>query len=135
MPHRNTHFYKLETGSHSAIIKRSVVINGHKTSVSLEDIFWAALCHIALERNITIAELVAMIDANRNGSTRSSAIRQFIVSDMRECARVSGSRGIAEIDSPSIGNADIQNSAAESSDAENSGVDNLGLTSKLASID
>lgn len=135
MPHRNTHFYKLDAGSHSAIIKHSVVINGHKTSVSLEDIFWAALRHIALDRKITIAELVAMIDANRNGSTRSSAIRQFVVFDMQQCAHAGTSCDTAEIESPGIGNVSIPNSAAGNSDAENPSIENLTSTPKVAPID
>lgn len=85
-PYRSPHFYQLGADAQSALVKRSVVIKGHKTSISLEDIFWAALRHIALDQNTTISEIVARIDAKRNGSTRSSAIRQYIMADMQDRA-------------------------------------------------
>jgi predicted DNA-binding ribbon-helix-helix protein len=47
----------------SLVLKRSIVIAGHKTSVSLEGKFWDSLKEIAVERGITIKELVAAIDA------------------------------------------------------------------------
>jgi predicted DNA-binding ribbon-helix-helix protein len=49
----------------SPVSKRSIVIAGHKTSVSLEDEFWNSLKEIAGERGMTLAELVAAIDGNR----------------------------------------------------------------------
>ncbi len=47
---------------HSTVVKRSVVVDGHKTSVSLEDEFWKALKEIAAARSATLSDLVAMID-------------------------------------------------------------------------
>jgi predicted DNA-binding ribbon-helix-helix protein len=63
----------------SSVLKRSIVIAGHKTSVSLEDAFWDSLKEIAVERDMTLAELVATIDGNRNHTNLSSAIRLFVL--------------------------------------------------------
>ena len=60
-------------------VKRSVIIAGHKTSVSLEDSFWKALKEIAAARNSTLSDLVASINADRDGGNLSSAIRIFIL--------------------------------------------------------
>jgi len=59
--------------------KRSIVIAGHKTSVSLEDGFWKGLKEIASERDATLSELVASIDAARQHANLSSAIRLFVL--------------------------------------------------------
>lgn len=61
-----------------SVTKRSVVVHGHKTSVSLEDSVWANFRQIAVRRGQTIASLLALIDAQRRGTTRSRAIRQFV---------------------------------------------------------
>ena len=64
----------------STVIKRSVVINGHKTSVSLEDQFWAALKEIAAERKLSMAELIAVVDHDRGKvGNLSSALRLFVL--------------------------------------------------------
>jgi predicted DNA-binding ribbon-helix-helix protein len=63
----------------SLIIKRSIVIGGRKTSVSLEDEFWKSLREIADERGETLSSLVSGIDANRNNANLSSALRVFIL--------------------------------------------------------
>ena len=55
-----------------SIQKRSVIIAGHRTSVSLEPEFWAALKDIALQRNVSINELVTEIDGQRRGNLSSS---------------------------------------------------------------
>jgi predicted DNA-binding ribbon-helix-helix protein len=65
-------------------LKRSIVIAGHKTSVSLEDKFWDSLKEIAGERGMTLAELVATIDGNRNHTNLSSAIRLFVLGVYRD---------------------------------------------------
>ena len=65
----------------SPVVKRSVVINGHKTSVSIEDQFWAAVKEIAAERQLTVAKLVAMVDHDRGEvGNLSSALRLFVLS-------------------------------------------------------
>ena len=61
------------------VIKRSIVIAGHKTSVSLEDGFWSGLKEIAAERRSTLSDLVASIDTGRAGGNLSSAIRLFVL--------------------------------------------------------
>jgi predicted DNA-binding ribbon-helix-helix protein len=64
----------------STVIKRSIVIDRHKTSISIEDVFWASLKDIARERGSTLSDLVASIDETRGGgSNLSSAIRVFIL--------------------------------------------------------
>jgi predicted DNA-binding ribbon-helix-helix protein len=63
----------------SRVIKRSVVIAGHKTSVSLEEAFWQALKEVAAARQIPLSELVAAIDAERRHGNLSSAIRLFVL--------------------------------------------------------
>ena len=66
----------------SANNKRSVVVAGHRTSVSLENVFWDHLRKIAKSRRISVNELVTQIDQSRDGSL-SSAIRVFILEDLR----------------------------------------------------
>jgi predicted DNA-binding ribbon-helix-helix protein len=68
----------------SPVSKRSIVIAGHKTSVSLEDEFWNSLKEIAGERGMTLAELVAEIDGNRQHANLSSAIRLFVLGVYRD---------------------------------------------------
>ena len=63
----------------SLVIKRSIVIDGHKTSVSLEDAFWDNLKTIAHTRQVTLAELVTKIDLTREQGNLSSAIRLFVL--------------------------------------------------------
>ena len=67
----------------SAIIKRSIVIDGHKTSVSLEDAFWDDLKEIAHAQQATLGTLVAKIDQTRGHSNLSSAIRLFVLEHFR----------------------------------------------------
>jgi predicted DNA-binding ribbon-helix-helix protein len=64
----------------SPVIKRSIVIAGHKTSVSLEDAFWKGLKEIAVSRHTTLSDLVAWIDSGRPHGNLSSAIRLFVLS-------------------------------------------------------
>jgi predicted DNA-binding ribbon-helix-helix protein len=59
--------------------KRSIVLAGHKTSVSLEDVFWRALKEIAGGRQITLSDLVSEIDSERQHGNLSSAIRLFVL--------------------------------------------------------
>jgi predicted DNA-binding ribbon-helix-helix protein len=64
------------------IVKRSVRIAGHATSVSLEAAFWQALCDIAAVRGLSVNALLATIDAGRLGNL-SSAIRLFVLESAR----------------------------------------------------
>lgn len=67
----------------SLVTKRSIVIAGHKTSVSLEDPFWQELKRIAELRRLTLSSLVNEIDANRGIGNLSSAIRLFVLEQAR----------------------------------------------------
>jgi predicted DNA-binding ribbon-helix-helix protein len=82
----------------SQVIKRSIVIAGHKTSVSLEEAFWRSLKEIARERGTTLSELVASIDSNRRHGNLSSAIRLYVLDHYRSSAAASGHRGDASRD-------------------------------------
>ncbi len=68
----------------SPVIKRSVNLAGHKTSVSLESGFWESLKEIAVARGRTLSDLIAEIDKGRNHNNLSSAIRLFILAYYRE---------------------------------------------------
>jgi len=67
----------------SPVVKRSIVIAGHKTSVSLEEAFWKALKNIAASRDMTLSNLVASIDTGREHGNLSSAIRLFVLDHYR----------------------------------------------------
>jgi predicted DNA-binding ribbon-helix-helix protein len=70
----------------SPIAKRSLVFNGKKTSVSLEDEFWNALKEIADKRRVTLSDLVTAIDRQREGANLSCAIRLFVLDYYRNQA-------------------------------------------------
>jgi predicted DNA-binding ribbon-helix-helix protein len=70
----------------SPIIKRSVVIRGHKTSVSLEQPFWDAFRNIAESERISTSALLRKVDAERSQANLSSAIRVFVLRHVRELA-------------------------------------------------
>ena len=67
----------------SPVVKRSLVVGGHKTSVSLEDPFWNALRALAQERKLTLSTLVGSIDVDRKYANLSSAIRLFVLEQFR----------------------------------------------------
>ena len=68
----------------SPVVKRSIVIAGHKTSVSLEDEFWNSLKEIASARDETLSDLVATIDGARSQGNLSSAIRLYVLDHFRK---------------------------------------------------
>jgi predicted DNA-binding ribbon-helix-helix protein len=70
----------------SPIIKRSIVIAGHKTSVSLEDAFWRGLKDIARAQRVTLSSMVSDIDKTRSQANLSSAIRLFVLDQLRNQA-------------------------------------------------
>jgi predicted DNA-binding ribbon-helix-helix protein len=82
----------------SSVVKRSVVVAGHKTSVSLEDAFWKVLKDMASERDMTLSDLVGKIDSQRDRGNLSSAIRLFALDFYRdqisELEKRSGTRKI-----------------------------------------
>lgn len=79
----------------SPVVKRSIVIAGHKTSVSLEDAFWKGLKEIALNRRMTLSDLVATIDAERQHGNLSSAIRLFVLDHYQARTHARGDAGQA----------------------------------------
>lgn len=64
-------------GSAAGIRKRSVVIGGHKTSVSLEDEFWDSIKEIAAEREQSTSDLISAVADGRDRTNLSSALRIF----------------------------------------------------------
>lgn len=62
----------------SSVVKHSIVIAGHKTSVSLEDCFWRGLKEIARDRDLSLSDLVSSVETERAGANLSSAIRVFV---------------------------------------------------------
>jgi predicted DNA-binding ribbon-helix-helix protein len=67
----------------SSIVKRSIVIAGHKTSVSLEDEFWTGLKEIARDQSATLSNLVGEVDTRRQHGNLSSTIRLFVLDHYR----------------------------------------------------
>lgn len=65
--------------SPSTIVKHSLLIAGHRTSISLEDAFWRTLQDIAMRRGLSVAALVAEVDAARGAANLSSAIRVYLL--------------------------------------------------------
>ena len=63
----------------SSVVKRSIVLAGHKTSVSLEDAFWEGLKDIAKAQKRTLSDLVGSIDIDREQGNLSSALRLFVL--------------------------------------------------------
>jgi predicted DNA-binding ribbon-helix-helix protein len=61
------------------VVKRSIVVAGHKTSVSLEDAFWRALRSIANAKDTPLSKLVGQIDIERQHPNLFSAIRLFVL--------------------------------------------------------
>jgi predicted DNA-binding ribbon-helix-helix protein len=87
----------------SLVVKRSIVIAGHKTSVSLEDAFWEGLKEIAGSRDTTLSDLVAAIDSERQHGNLSSAIRLFVLDFYRnQLPRVIRSPGLLELESGAL---------------------------------
>jgi predicted DNA-binding ribbon-helix-helix protein len=67
----------------SAIIKRSVVINGHKTSVSLEQPFWDIARSLAEAERVTVSALLRRVDETRSHANLSSAVRVYVLQQVR----------------------------------------------------
>ncbi len=67
----------------SAVRKRSIIIDGHKTSISLEDAFWSALRDIASASRRTLSDIVTEIDASCSNSNLSSAVRLHVLAYYR----------------------------------------------------
>ena len=65
------------------MVKHSVVISGHSTSISLEEEFWHELCEIAQKREIPLNAMIAEIDNNREGNL-CSALRLFVLNELKK---------------------------------------------------
>jgi predicted DNA-binding ribbon-helix-helix protein len=63
--------------------KRSVILNGHSTSVSLEDAYWEEVRAMAAREGVPVAALIERIDRSRQGGNLSSAIRIAVLDDYR----------------------------------------------------
>jgi predicted DNA-binding ribbon-helix-helix protein len=68
----------------SRVMKRSTLVDGRKTSVTLEDEFWTALKEIATTQNVGTPKLISTIDSQRQNNNLSSAIRVYVLSYYRE---------------------------------------------------
>jgi predicted DNA-binding ribbon-helix-helix protein len=75
---------RLEHIKKSGVIKRSIFINGHKTSVSLENEFWRGLHDVAHSKNTPVAKLVEQIARDRANANLSSAIRVFVFNQLNK---------------------------------------------------
>ena len=67
----------------SRVIKRSVTISGHRTSISLETEFWTELQAIARQRDVSINTLIAELDATRGAHNLSSALRLAVLAELK----------------------------------------------------
>ena len=76
----------------SVVIKRSILLSGRKTSVSLENEFWEALHEIAKQENVAISALVEKLDKVRTNINLSSAIRVFVLNHFRLQAKMGASQ-------------------------------------------
>jgi predicted DNA-binding ribbon-helix-helix protein len=74
----------------SPIVRHSIVIAGHKTSISLEDEFWTSLRHIARTSKTSLSDLIAGIDGQRAHGNLSSAIRLFVLAHFKNQISVPG---------------------------------------------
>jgi predicted DNA-binding ribbon-helix-helix protein len=67
----------------SPVVKRSIVINGHKTSISLEEPFWLGLKEVARKKEDTLSNIIFGIDSSRTHGNLSSAVRLFVLESAR----------------------------------------------------
>jgi predicted DNA-binding ribbon-helix-helix protein len=89
------HFFLLSV---SPVVKRSIVLAGHKTSVSLEDAFWKGLKEIAGRRLMPLSGLVGTIDSQRQQGNLSSALRLFVLEFYRsQVPEIEGREGLREM--------------------------------------
>jgi predicted DNA-binding ribbon-helix-helix protein len=71
----------------STVVKRSIAIDGHLTSITLEDDFWTALQEISAAKGVRVSELVATIDHGREHANLSSAIRLYVLDYYQRSSR------------------------------------------------
>ena len=81
----------------AVIVKHSLTVAGHRTSISLESLFWERLQTIAKVRGCSLAALVADVDGGRGAANLSSALRVFILAlSLQEGGCDEGSRGVLQ---------------------------------------
>jgi predicted DNA-binding ribbon-helix-helix protein len=85
--------FREEANMKSLIVKRSIVLSGHKTSVSLEDAFWHSLMAIAKTRRKKLSDLIASIDETREHDNLSSALRLFVLKHCQNAREAPGQAG------------------------------------------
>jgi len=85
----------------SLVVKRSIVIAGHKTSVSLEDAFWNGLKEIAQCDHVTLSNMVDNIDHQRHQGNLSSALRLFVLDRLRTPGPSGHSAGVSMLNAGS----------------------------------
>jgi predicted DNA-binding ribbon-helix-helix protein len=105
----------------SLVVKRSVAIAGHKTSVSLEEAFWKSLKEIAKRQGVTVSALLAAIDSGRHHGNLSSAIRLFVLNFYRDQLDIQDGRAIQGALGGPVAGFESQQEAAE-----NDGLDCAG---------
>jgi predicted DNA-binding ribbon-helix-helix protein len=81
------------TGASARPVKRSFSIRGHRTSISLEEPFWEALKEAAARERMPLAALIARIDESRGTAGLSSAVRVWILEDVRAAHTVTSYDG------------------------------------------
>jgi predicted DNA-binding ribbon-helix-helix protein len=81
----------------SPVVKRSVIIGGHKTSVSLEDEFWSSLKEIGGLRFMTLSNLIGSIESRRQHGNLSSAIRLFVLDYYRSRVAPGSDQGLQDM--------------------------------------
>lgn len=86
----------------TAVIKRSIILEGHKTSVSLEDEFWDGLREIVSDKNTSLSAVVDEIDRDRDNCNLSSAIRVYVFNYFRGRSGRQGDRITREKPADSI---------------------------------
>ena len=86
----------------SAIIKRSVVLDGHKTSVSLENEFWEGLREIAGRQKANLSSLVRQIDRTRVNGNLSSAIRVYVFNHFHTPVAAPAEAPAADLRTPAV---------------------------------
>ena len=85
------------------MIKRSLTLNGHRTSVALEAPFWQALEDIAHQQSLSLPALVARIDRTRSDNTSlSSALRVFALQQARQTPPETANDGRVPLSKPAI---------------------------------
>ena len=87
----------------SAIVKHSISVGGHKTSVSLEPPFWDGLKQIAERRSQTVSQVIAEIDSRRQQGNLSSTIRLYVLDHVRASAEANAETAPVRAVSPMIG--------------------------------